>query len=213
MEILSVNVGQKRTQPKGNGLETTGIYKTPEYQPVQVGRLGLTGDFICDQKNHGGPDQAVYIYGEPDYAWWSAQSGRVLEPGTFGENLTLSEFESANVRIGDRLQIGSLVLEFTAPRIPCSTLARRMRDPKFVKAYRQAEKPGVYCRVIQEGPVMVGDAATLIPNKSPTVSNLEIFRAHMQRQPDPVTLRRILQAPISVRMREDMEEVLQKLGR
>lgn len=142
MKILSVNIGERRTQPKGDGFETTGIFKIPTRERVHIGTLGLPGDVICDVKDHGGPDQAVYLYGAPDYAWWSEQLGRQLEPGTFGENLTLSDFESARYNIGDRLQMGTLVLEFTAPRIPCSTLARRMGDSEFIKKYRAAERPG-----------------------------------------------------------------------
>ncbi len=54
MHLLSVNIGQKRTQPKGNELETTGIYKLPTQEPVEIKLLGIQSDFICDQKNHGG---------------------------------------------------------------------------------------------------------------------------------------------------------------
>lgn len=213
MQILSINIGQKRTQIKGSELETTGIYKVPTRGPVQVAALGLPGDFICDHKSHGGPDQAVYIYGAPDYAWWSEQLGRDLEPGTFGENLTLSDFESANCHIGDRLQAGTVILEFTAPRTPCSTLAARMGEPQFVKAFRRAERPGIYCRVIQEGVMQVGDPATLVPYQKTTVSNLEIFREHYRHPPDAEMLRRILQAPVAIRTRADVEEELQKLAR
>src|SRR5512143_347235 len=138
MKILSVNVGHKRTQQKGNMLEITGIYKEPASGPIFVGSLGIEHDFICDGKNHGGPDQAIYIYGVPDYAAWSERLGCDLAPGTFGENITLSDFESANYNIGDRLQIGAVVLEFTSPRIPCSTLAARMGDPMFVRKYARA---------------------------------------------------------------------------
>ena len=56
-----------------------------------------------DTKNHGGPDQAVYVYGGADYAWWSAELEQELAPGTFGENLTISDLESAPLAIGDRL--------------------------------------------------------------------------------------------------------------
>src|SRR5512133_2905007 len=115
MRVLSVNIGQKRTQPKRDSLEITGIYKEPVSGPVTVQTLGLQDDFIGDHKHHGGPDQAVYIYGDPDYKWWSAELGRNLQPGTFGENITLSDFVSASYYIGDRLHIGSVILEFTAP--------------------------------------------------------------------------------------------------
>jgi MOSC domain-containing protein YiiM len=211
MKILSVNIGEKRRQPKGDGFETTGIFKIPTREPVRIGALGLPGDVICDVKDHGGPDQAVYLYGVPDYAWWSEQLGRQLEPGTFGENLTLSEFESAGYSIGDRLQVGTLVLEFTAPRIPCSTLARRMGDPLFVKKYRAAERPGMYCRVIQEGTIQVGDDVAFIPCTGPTVATLDVFRGHFLHGPDTESIRRVLQAPIAVRARLDFERYLRQL--
>ena len=53
MKLLSVNIGQKRTQQKGNEIETTGIYKLPVQEPVEIRSLGIQSDFICDQKNHG----------------------------------------------------------------------------------------------------------------------------------------------------------------
>ncbi len=212
MRVVSVNIGEKRTQRKGDTLETTGIYKVSTQGRVAIGALGLPGDFIADLKDHGGPDQAVFLYGEPDYAWWAGELGRVLEAGTFGENLTLSDFESARCNIGDRLQIGSLLLEFTAPRIPCSTLARRMGDPQFIKRYRAAERPGTYCRVIQEGTVQAGDEATVIRQGGPTVSCLELFRAHFVHGPDQETIRRVLRAPIAERARADFERYLSQLG-
>lgn len=211
MRVLSVNIGERRTQPKGHGLEITGIYKVSTPERVTISRRGLAGDFIGDLKDHGGPDQAVYLYGEPDYAWWSGQLGRELAPGTFGENLTLSDFESARCEIGDRLRIGSLLLEFTAPRIPCSTLARRMGDPHFAKTYRAAERPGVYCRVLQAGTVQAGDEVRLLPCAVPTVSNLEVFRAHFVHGPDAETIQRVLKAPVAARARLDFERYLQQL--
>ena len=99
MKLLCVNIGQKRTQQKGNELETTGIYKLPVQEPVEIKSLGIQSDFICDQKNHGGPDQAIYIYGMPDYEWWSKELKRELTAGTFGENqATIDQFSSSPYR-------------------------------------------------------------------------------------------------------------------
>ena len=146
---MSVNVGKEQSILHAKPSNKTGIYKMPRMTPVPVTPLGLEGDAIVDAKNHGGLDQAVYVFTMPDYAWWSAQLGRSLEPGTFGENLTLSALESAALHVGDRLQVGEILLEITAARIPCVTLAARMGDPQFVKVFRKAERPGVYCRVIE----------------------------------------------------------------
>jgi len=211
MQLLSVNIGQKRTQQKGSELETTGIYKLPVQEPVEVKSLGIQSDFICDQKNHGGPDQAIYVYGQPDYEWWSKELGKDLGAGTFGENLTVSELESARFNIGDRLHIGSVVLEVSAPRIPCSTLAARMGDPQFVKKYRRAGRPGLYCRVIQEGFVQTGDEVTLESYKDETLSILQMFRDYYDNNKSEETLRLHLCAPTAIRAREDAERDLEKL--
>ncbi len=78
-----------------------------------------------------------------------AELGTELAPGTFGENLTVGGLESMDYNIGDRFHIGTVVLEVTAPRILASRW-QRMGDPTFVKRFRYAERPGLYCRVIQQ---------------------------------------------------------------
>ena len=212
MQLISVNIGQKRTQPKGDGLEITGIYKLPTQEPVEIKSLGIPRDVICDAKNHGGPDQAIYIYGTVDYDWWSDELGKQLEPGTFGENLTISELESTRFNIGDRLHIGTTILEITAPRIPCSTFARRMGDPQFVKKYTQAARPGLYCRVIRVGIVQVGDEVKAEHYQGRTSSIADIFRDYHDKQISAGQLRHHLEAPVAIRLRQDLEEKLQRVS-
>ena len=121
MRVVSVNV---KLPPRGG----TAIDKQPQAGPVAVTVDGLAGDGVGNKRHHGGPDQAVYAYGTPDYAWWEAELGRPLAPGTFGENLTIEGLESAELAIGDRLVAAGVTLEVTSPRIPCATLAARMDD-------------------------------------------------------------------------------------
>jgi MOSC domain-containing protein YiiM len=211
MKLLSINIGQKRTQQKGNELETTGIYKLPVQGPVEIKSFGISTDAICDTKNHGGPDQAIYVYGMPDYEWWSKELERELSAGTFGDNLTVSELESAQFNIGDRLHVGSVILEVSAPRIPCGTLARRMDDPQFVKKYRRAERPGLYCRVVQEGTVRIGDEVQVEPYRDQTLSILQMFRDYYDNNKSEETLRLHLRAPIAIRARKETEEDLKRL--
>lgn len=209
VNLISVNIG--KAQAIGAKSGQTGIFKRHQEGPVQVNADGLTGDAICDTENHGGVDQAVYVFGLPDYAWWSEALGYDLAPGTFGENLTVSELESATFNIGDRLQVGEVVLEVTAPRIPCVTLATRMGDPAFAKRFRHAERPGVYCRVIEEGKVQAGDSVTLEPYTGETLSALEMFRDFYKANLSEATIRRHLAAPIAVRDRVEKEAALVKL--
>lgn len=201
MHLLSVNVGRASPIQNGKPSGRTGIYKLPVPGPTAITRKGLDGDAICDSENHGGVDQAVYVYGGPDYEWWSKALGRDLEPGTFGENLTISDLASAHVWIGDRFQIGTVTLEVTAPRVPCRTLATRMGDATFVKRFREAERPGLYCRVIDEGDVQAGQPVALERHRGESVSALEIFRAFYAATLDETTLRQHLAAPIAIRDR------------
>ncbi|HEY3311549.1 MAG TPA: MOSC domain-containing protein [Anaerolineales bacterium] len=211
MRLVSVNIGQERRLQVGKKLESTGIFKQANYQPVQVTELGLQADFIRDGKNHGGPDQAVYVYGEPDYAWWSRELQREFPPGTFGENLTVSGLESATFAIGDRLHAGEVILEVSAPRIPCSTLSSRMGDPQFVKRFRAAERPGLYCRVIRAGVLQVGEDVSVVESLQANVRLLDVFRGFYDRHKSEAELRRQLSAPIAMRTRADLEEELRIL--
>jgi MOSC domain-containing protein YiiM len=211
MKVLSVNIGQMTPLPGVKKAGQTGIFKIPATGPVMVTALGLEGDAIADVRHHGGPDQAVYVYGTPDYDWWAAELGWPPAPGTFGENLTVDGLESARLSAGDRLHLAEVVLEVTSPRIPCATLAARMGEPTFVKRFRQAERPGVYCRVIREGLAAAGEAVRLEPYAGPTITVLAMFRDHYEPDWDEAKLRRHLAAPIAIRAREDVEERLARL--
>ena len=211
MEIISVNIGQECAIENAKPTGKTGIYKQPTGGPVQVTRLGLAGDVIVDTKHHGGPDQALYIYTQPDYAWWSQELGVEVGAGTFGDNLTLSEVESAAVAVGDRFLFGEVILEATAPRIPCETLAARMGDAHFIARFRRAERPGIYCRVIHEGLVQAGMAVDYQPYAGETLTLGEMFREYYHRPPVEEALRRQLKAPIAARARREKEEQLERL--
>lgn len=211
MQLTSVNIGEKRTLQKGQELVTTGIFKFPASGPVKISELGLEGDVIMDTKHHGGPDQAVYIYGGADYDLWMEQLGREIPTGTFGENLTISELESANFNIGDVLIIGEVRLQVTAPRIPCSDFAARMEDLHWVKKFRQAERPGLYCRVLKEGVAQVGDSVSVEKYTGATLSILQMYRDYYQTEKDEALILRHLNAPIDIRTRKKMEELQKNL--
>jgi MOSC domain-containing protein YiiM len=211
MKLLSVNIGKEQSIRNGKQSGKTGIFKMPTDAAVHISSLGLQGDHIDDKKNHGGVDQAVYVFGAADYAWWSKTLGRDLEPGTFGDNLTISDLESAHIRVGNRLRVGEVLLEVTGGRIPCVTLAARMEDPKFVKRFRAAERPGLYCRVIETGMVRAGDPVSLEPYQGETLTAIELFRLYYDNEADVSEIRRALAAPIAIRARNDFEERLAAL--
>jgi MOSC domain-containing protein YiiM len=94
--------------------------------PVNVTLNGVENDAVCDRRYHGGPDQALYVEGGRSLEQWDEEFGLPIEFGQFGENLVIDRLDNVDVAIGDRLEIGEVVLEVTAPRMPCATFAAKM---------------------------------------------------------------------------------------
>ncbi|MGP4113954.1 MOSC domain-containing protein [Streptomyces sp. 4N509B] len=181
--VLTVNVGRPlavadTATPSGH----SGIDKRPVAGPVAVtapgaGGSGLAGDAVCDRVNHGGDDQAVYVYAREDLDAWALELGRELPNGVFGENLTTSGVDVSETRIGERWRVGSAVLEATSPRIPCRTFASWLGEQGWVKRFTLGARPGAYFRVIEPGEIRAGDAVTVVHRPDHEVSVAFHFRA------------------------------------
>lgn len=173
MKVVSVNVatvGNLFVTPSDNVHRiVTGIHKRPVVGPVTVRKIGLTGDEQADLTVHGGLDKAVYAYPSEHYLFWAAQKLAVLKreeplpPGSIGENLTLQGLLENQIWVGDRLAIGSTLLEVTEPRSPCFKFAAKMGFAHAVKLMVQSGATGFYLRVIHEGILQAGDPLTLLP--------------------------------------------------
>jgi MOSC domain-containing protein YiiM len=62
VKIISVNISGGGPLDMGNKTIKTGIDKRA-VPSARVGMLGLESDVVANKKHHGGPDQAVYVYG------------------------------------------------------------------------------------------------------------------------------------------------------
>ncbi|HLH68839.1 MAG TPA: MOSC domain-containing protein [Candidatus Dormibacteraeota bacterium] len=179
--LLSVNVGAARAIGPGPGV--SGIDKRPVLVPVRIrlpepGGSGLVGDQIGDHAGHGGADQAIYAYAREDLDRWEAELGRRLPCGTFGENLTTAGLDVTGALIGERWRVGEeVLLQVTAPRIPCRTFATWMGLPGWVKTFTQGRAPGTYLRVLQAGEVRTGDLITVEHRPDHRISVEVAFRA------------------------------------
>ncbi|MBX5229758.1 MOSC domain-containing protein [Rhizobium sp. NLR9b] len=202
MKILALCIGNPE-RLAGKSYKT-GIFKRPVNGAVMIDAEGLVGDAICNRKHHGGVDQAVYIEGSLTLDWWSEELGRSYEPGTFGENMVISGLDNRDVAVGDRFVSGDLILEVTACRIPCATFAARMHDPKFVKRYTDAARPGIYSRVIRRGVAEVGTAVEHQPFSGNKVTMPELMRT-FGRQLSEADRSRYLAAPIHYKLRAMLE--------
>lgn len=163
----------------------TAIDKRPVDEPLHVRPLGLYGDVQADRKHHGGLTKALYAYAEEDAAFWSGELGREVTPGLFGENLRTAGIDVNGAEIGERWRIGDeLVVEVTCPRTPCGTFQRRPREPRWVKRFTDAARPGAYLKVVKSGTVQAGDAIELVRRPGHGVTVASWFAAADTAQAD-----------------------------
>ena len=190
--VIAVSVGRARDAEWAGRMKRTAIDKRPVGDRVKVGELGLIGDEQADLVNHGGPEQAVYVYAREDLDFWAAQIGRGLRDGAFGENLTTTGLDVTGARIGERWRIGSVLGELTGPRIPCGVFRTWMNERGWAKHFAAEARTGVYLRVLETGDVGAGDPVERVyrPDDAPTVA--ESVRAYYG---DTDQLRRILAVP------------------
>ncbi|MEV4433500.1 MOSC domain-containing protein [Streptomyces sp. NPDC049585] len=192
MYVISVNVGRNGTldRPGHEGAFTpdlpSGIDKRPVDGPVAVtapgprgvGGSGLAGDAIADLRYHGGDHQAVYAFAREDLDGWERELGRPLPAGSFGENLTTRGLDVNGARIGERWRIGTdLLLEVSAPRIPCRKFADWLNEAGWVRRFTQQAAPGAYLRVLVPGTVRAGDPVTVEHRPDHQVTIAYAFRA------------------------------------
>ena len=185
-KVESVNIGRPRPNPHKK-IGWTGIGKKPTDQPVQIRApgpkttglgSGLVGDFIGDRKHHGGDDQAVYAFQREDLDDWERRLRRELPNGFFGENITTSGLDVNDARIGERWRVGEeVVLQVTAPRIPCSTFRGWMGEKGWAKSFTAAGRPGAYLRVIAAGAITAGDPIEITDRPDHRVSITMMFKA------------------------------------
>ena len=189
--VLSLNLASPRTLERRGRPQRTGIWKHPAAGPVRLSESGLEGDFVGDRRaGHGAPDKTVYSYAREDYDWWEEELRQTLEPGTFGENLTLEGIEASRAEVGEQWRVGGALLEVTGPRLPCWKLGVKMGDSKFVKRFGAALRLGAYLRVLEEGDVAAGDAATVVERPGHGVTVELVGRAMLgERELAPKLLR------------------------
>ena len=191
--VVSVNAGRAADAAWAGRLKRTAIDKRPAAGPVAVATLGLAGDEQADTENHGGPDQAVYVYAREDLDWWERRLGRVIRDGMFGENITSTGVDVTGTVMGERWRLGTALVEVTTPRIPCSVFRGWMGERGWVKQFALARRPGAYLRVLEPGLVRAGDGIEMLARPGTSVTMAEAMHAYYSR--DEVLIGRILGLP------------------
>lgn len=144
-----------------------GVPKRPVAE-AHVGPEGVAGDRHRDVLHHGGPERAVSLYSAEVIASLAAE-GHPIQPGTTGENLTVSGLAWREIVPGTELRVGPVRLLVTSFTSPCEKIAGSFADGAFARISQKVH-PGwsrVYARVLEGGVVRVGDAVQSTPGAPP----------------------------------------------
>lgn len=174
--LAAVNVGMPKKLAHGGKFVDSGIVKAPIEGTVIVSANGLLGDAQADLVNHGGPDKAVCVYSTDHFPYWEERLGRELQFGAFGENFSLAGWNESDWCIGDKVQIGSALLQISQPRQPCFKLAARYETPELADWVATTGLTGFYFRVLRDGEVRAGDEAAVVEKDAAGITIREANR-------------------------------------
>ena len=159
-----------------------GVPKTP-VERAWVGTLGLEGDKHRENTVHGGPHQAVCLFGIEAIERLQSE-GHPVEPGSVGENLTTTGIEWSLLPVGTRARIGaSLELEIAGATMPCKTQIRNFRDGRFsrISIVLHPSDSRMYARVLKEGVVKPTDQITILPPLAESRAAVELTLKRLDR--------------------------------
>ena len=196
VHIVSIQVGTPKAYvaPDDGGTYQSAIDKRPVAGRIHLGSTGLSGDAVADRRAHGGPEQAMLLYSVEHYSAWEAEGLGPLEPGAFGENLSVSGADESSVAIGDRWALGDVVIEVSKPRTPCNRLAWRHRRPDLVRRVHDTGRSGWYVRVLKEGWLEAGAPVALVsrPHVEWTVRRVaQVMASRQERREEAAALARL----------------------
>ncbi len=128
-----------------------GVPKTPIDTAVILAR-GIDGDRQATRKHHGRAWQALCLWSAEVVAGLQAE-GHPIQPGSAGENVSISGLDWKYVVPGTLLQIGTVIAEVSSYSIPCAKNARWFsdRDPQRIHFTAAGSLSRVYASVIQTG--------------------------------------------------------------
>ena len=208
MQLVSVNVGLPREVTWHGRVVRTSIWKDPVEGLVHVSSLNLEGDQQSDLSVHGGPEKAVYAYPSEHYEYWRRElPGTDLAWAAFGENFTTEGLLEPDIRIGDRIRVGSAEFLVTQPRMPCFKLGVRFGRDDMVKRFLRSGRTGFYLAVVREGEVATGNSLEIVGRDEHGVTVADIASLYARDRDNDDLLRRAVDVPA---LPESWKEYLRK---
>jgi len=177
MQVISTNIAMPKTITWKGKEYLTGIYKNPVSGSILLDKEDVFKDSVIDRKFHGGNDKACYVFSENHYQYFkNLYPNLEFNWGMFGENLTVSDLDEAQIFIGDVYKIGEAIVQISQPRQPCFKLGIRFNNQMVVKQFVEHGYSGVYLRVIEKGIVKVNDTWELVKKEENSLSIKDVFK-------------------------------------
>jgi MOSC domain-containing protein YiiM len=196
VQLVSVNVGLPRDVAWHGRMVRTSIWKDRVEGLVHVSSLNLNGDQQSDLSVHGGPEKAVYAYPSEHYEYWRRElQATDLVWGAFGENFTTEGLLEPEIRIGDRIRVGSAEFLVTQPRMPCFKLGVRFGRDDMVKRFLRSGRSGFYLAVVREGEVARGNSLEFTGRDEHGVTVADIASLYARDKDNEDLLRRAVDVP------------------
>lgn len=142
MKVLALNISEKK-----------GTIKKP-VPSVEINRLGIVGD-----AHAGDHHRQISLLAQESIKRFESVLGRPLSFGEFAENITTEGLDLLSLKVGDKIQIGEVSMQVTQIGKECHGhgCAIFSQVGKCVMP-----KEGIFCRVLSEGSIKVGDSIRLL---------------------------------------------------
>lgn len=181
--------------------------------PVRIGPEGLAGDEQGDRRVHGGPDKAIHHYPRDHYGAWRDEVGThalLQAPGAFGENISTSGITEGDLCLGDRLRLGTALVQVSQARQPCWKLSDRFGIADMARRVQDSGRSGWYYRVLETGTVQAGDTLALVERPHPAWQLPRLSELLYRRTLDRDELQAALALPLVPSWRKLFERRLQQ---
>lgn len=209
LDHLLTGLAQPFTRPGSR----SAIDKHPQAGTRQVTLLGIEGDEQGDLRVHGGIDKAIHHYPREHYQAWAEELGEhplLGKPGAFGENISSVGWREQDICLGDRIRVGTALLEVSQGRMPCWKLNDRFSVAQMALRVQQSGRTGWYYRVLEEGRAQAGDTLQLVERQHPAWSVARLSAVLFDKRLEPELLRECLALPLVPSWRKTLERRLEQ---
>jgi MOSC domain-containing protein YiiM len=183
MKVIATNIGTPKTFTWNGAEEQTGIFKYPLKDGLFLSKNDVKGDTVIDRIHHGGTNKACYLFSADYYPYWKERyPDHDWDWGMFGENLTISGMDDAQIRVGTIYKIGGATVQVSQPREPCYKLGVRFGTQAILKEFIQHNHPGTYVKVLEEGKVVSGNVVELLEESTNSLTVQQFYELMFQKE-------------------------------